>query len=265
MLNLSSFENYLNERESAKNTIETYKIGIKKYFALYDELNIENVRLYKKYLLENFKAKTTNIRLCGLYAYAEYLGINLPKIKRVKIYKKITIENVISEEEFERLLSGLKADNNMRGYWIINFMGKTGARANEFVRFSKKCLESGYEELFTKGKVRRIYIPRGLISESKEYFEKNISGDLLFPSRYKKQITTRGIDGCLKSYAKKYGIRQEVMHCHSFRHFFAKQFLKKGGDLTLLSNLLGHESIETTAIYTRLSADEMAQELERIF
>jgi integrase len=122
--------------------------------------------------------------------------------------------------------------------------------------------------MFTKGKVRRIYYPARLIEDSKQYFE-SVQGDYLFPSiannhKTSAPMTSRGLSALLKIWGKRYGIRAEVMHPHGFRHFFAKEFLRNGGGLTLLSDLLGHESVETTSVYARQTGGEMADELSRV-
>ncbi len=54
------------------------------------------------------------------------------------------------------------------------------------------------------------------------------------------------------------------MHAHSFRHLFAKNFLEKYDDLALLSDLLGHESIDTTRVYLRRSSTEQRKIIEKI-
>ena len=61
-----------------------------------------------------------------------------------------------------------------------------------------------------------------------------------------------------------YGLNEEVMYPHSFRHRFAKNFIEKCGDIALLSDLLGHDSIETTRIYLRRSSTEQAAIVNRI-
>ena len=79
----------------------------------------------------------------------------------------------------------------------------------------------------------------------------------MFPGQKKGQhITAGGVNSLLKDFAKKYDIREEVMHPHSFRHFFAIQSLNNGVDMSLLKDLLGHGSIDTTQIYTQLSSTE---------
>ena len=78
------------------------------------------------------------------------------------------------------------------------------------------------------------------------------SGDI-FLNRFGKRITPAGIRGQLKVLALNYGINPDVVYPHSFRHRFAKSFNEKCGDISLLSDLLGHRNIETTRIYLRLS------------
>jgi site-specific recombinase XerD len=263
MSNLNDFVNYLREDERSENTITQYTDSIRLFFAKYKELTNEAIRDYKTYLVENFKPKTVNCRLTALKKYAECFSIPIKIPKKIKLHRQLFVENVITLDEFITLCNGLKEAGDIRGYWFVMFLAKTGARVSEFVRLQKKALEMGYAEMFTKGKVRRIYIPESLIEESKNYFL-GIQSDLLFPSRYKRQITSRGVSALLQNFGKRYGIRKEVMHPHGFRHFFAKEFLRKGGDITLLSDLLGHEDLGTTAIYTRCSSEEMAHKLSMV-
>lgn len=66
----------------------------------------------------------------------------------------------------------------------------------------------------------------------------------------------------LQKYAIKYGIDPKYMHPHSFRHLFAIEFLKRNNNLSLLADLLGHSSVATTAIYTRLTREEQQNALD---
>ena len=169
------------------------------------------------------------------------------------------MENVITLEEYERLLKGLMEDKNERGYWIIKYLAKTGARVSEFIRLTTSGLDTGYCEMWTKGKIRRIYIPQSLIDESREFFEKQES-ELLVTNRYGMQLSTRGIEQLVKNRCQKYGIRPEVAHPHSFRHLYAIEFLKYNSNISLLADLMGHASVDTTSIYLKLSREEQMRQ-----
>jgi site-specific recombinase XerD len=124
----------------------------------------------------------------------------------------------------------------------------------------------GYFDLYTKGgKLRRLYIPQKLKTETLEWLEEtNRTSGFLFLNRFGERITTRGISQQLKNYAGKYGLNPKVVYPHSFRHRFAKNFLEKYNDIAFLADLMGHESIETTRIYLRRTASEQQALVDKI-
>lgn len=78
------------------------------------------------------------------------------------------------------------------------------------------------------------------------------------------QITARGISSQLKTLAIRCNIPPETVYPHSFRHRFAKNFLEKFNDISLLADLMGHESIETTRIYLTKSTQEQRELIDKI-
>ena len=75
---------------------------------------------------------------------------------------------------------------------------------------------------------------------------------------------SQGIRFQLKVFAARYDIDPDVMYPHSFRHRFAKNFLEKINDISLLADLMGHESIETTRIYLTRSSEEQQKLIDRV-
>jgi len=209
-MNIDGFIKYLENQERAYNTIESYKYGVKQFFEKYTEVSQETVLKYKKWLMDNFKPKTVNIRLSGIMGYCAFIGVDV-KVKGIKVQKALSVENVITPDEFTKLTDALLAVGDERNYWLVTYLAKTGARASEFVRLTKAGLRRGYEEMFTKGKVRRIYFPAELIKQSSEYFNKQ-EGELLFPSRghihMGKELATRSLAQILKTLADRHGIRK---------------------------------------------------------
>ena len=102
------------------------------------------------------------------------------------------------------------------------------------------------------------------ISEKWIDYELKIESGYIFLNRFGDRITTRGISQQLKNYAVKYGLDPKVVYPHSFRHRFAKNFLDKYNDISLLADLMGHESIETTRIYLRKTASEQQKLVDEI-
>lgn len=257
--NLEKFKLYLMENERARNTIDAYTTSIKEFFKEYDTLCKENMLAFKAKQLEKWKPGTVSLRIVALNCFCDFLGHPEWRVKKVRIHKAVCVENVITAEEYHKLLDGLKEDGKEKQYWMLKYLAKTGARVSEFIRLDKSGLSKGYCEMQTKGKIRRIYIPKSLIEESKGYFDSQ-EGDLLFQSRYGERYTPEGIRQWLRTIGKRYGVRKEVMHPHSFRHLYATEFLKKNGNVTLLADLMGHSSVSTTAIYLKLSQEEQMKQ-----
>lgn len=259
---IEAFREYLMENEKSENTINSYMTTLKIFFDSFEQINKKSMLDFKRKQLENWKPKTVHNRIVAMNQYCKFLGHPEWCVKQIKIHSSSSVENVISVGEYTKLLNGLKEDGNERGYWLIKFLAKTGARASEFVRMDKSGLEKGYCEMWTKGKIRRIYIPQSLIEESKTYFE-TVKGNLLFPSKYGAQMTTRGLAQIIKNWGKKYGIREEATHPHSFRHLYAIEFLKQNSNIALLADLMGHSNVSTTSIYLKLSKEEQMRQFNQ--
>ena len=176
------------------------------------------------------------------------------------------MENVISNADYVFLKNKLKKEENQEWYFVVRFLAATGARVSELIQMKVEHVQIGYFDIYTKGgKIRRIYIPKALRKEATEWLNKaNRTTGYLFLNRFGERITTRGIAQQLKNYASKYGLNEKVVYPHSFRHRFAKNFLEKFNDISLLADLMGHESIETTRIYLRRSSAEQQEIVDKI-
>lgn len=256
---IEEFEEWLIENEKSENTINNYLYAVKKFFSKHKEVTKRNMIDFKKNMLEEFSPKTAANRCIGMNQYCKFIGKEDCMVKAIKIHKQNSVENIPTIEEYEFLLDCLRKDKKWKKYWMIQFLAKTGARASEFIRFERKHLEDGEATFWTKGKVRKILIPKELIEDSEEYFENEPESKFLFPNRYGEMMTTRGLDSTIKK-CQKYGIRKEILHAHAFRHLYAIQFLKNNSNIALLADLMGHESVDTTAIYLRLSAKEQKEQ-----
>lgn len=256
---IEKFKNHLAETNLSVNTQSAYLISVKQYKSLYgNEVTKSNLKKYKLHLIENYKPKTVNLRIRAFNAFLESIGKEKLKISFIKFQQKTYIDNVISSSDYEYFKKCLKDDNETLWYFVIRFMAATGARVSELITIKVEHVKIGYIDLYTKGgKIRRLYIPISLKEECLQWLkDKNITSGFIFLNRYGQKITTRGISGQLKKFAKKYGLDLKVVYPHSFRHRFAKSFLEKYNDIALLADLMGHENIETTRIYLRKTSTE---------
>lgn len=260
------FEKYLRESNMAKNTISAYLYALREYGSKYKSLNKDNLLLYKTFLIETYSAKTVNLRIQAMNKYLLFVGKGELHLKSVKVQQRSFLENVISNADYTFLKNKLSQEENREWYFVVRFLAATGARVSELVQMKVEHVNVGYIDLYTKGgKIRRIFIPKKLREESTTWLlEQNRTTGYLFLNRYGERITTRGIAQQLKTFAKRYGIKESVVYPHSFRHRYAKNFLEKFNDLSLLADLMGHESIETTRIYLRRTASEQQAIVDKV-
>ena len=262
----SSFEEYLRKENLSDNTVEAYLWTVEYFNSHYESLCKENLLAYKGYLTEYFKPKTANLRIQAINKYLAFVGKESLRIKSVKVQQKTFLENVISNADYLFLKECLKKDGNYEWYFVVWFLGATGARIGELIKIKIEHVRCGYLDVYGKGgKLRRLYIPKMLREETLEWLAKvDRSSGYLFLNRYGERISTRGISHQLKAFATEYGLDPKVVYPHSFRHRYAKNFLERFNDIALLADLMGHESIETTRIYLRRTAGEQQSIVDEV-
>ncbi len=152
------FKQFLLHCNLSKNTMKGYVSAMSRYFKLFRNLDKSSLLEFKEYCLENFKPTTANTYITALNKFLEFKKLDKLKIKRVKIQQKNFLENVISNEDYTYFKSKLKKDGKTKWYFMVWFMGATGARINELLQIKAEHVRVGYLDLYTKGgKVRRIY------------------------------------------------------------------------------------------------------------
>jgi site-specific recombinase XerD len=260
------FEQHLRKSNLSENTITSYLWTANYYAAHYGNVTKANLLSYKGYLIEHYKPQTVNLRLMAINTYLAFLCKEKLQLKFIKVQQKNFLENVISDADYQFFKAQLKKDGNTEWYFVVWYLAATGARVSELIQIKVEHVQAGFFDLYTKGgKLRRLYIPKKLKLETEEWLNKtDVTTGYLFLNRFGERITTRGISQQLKNYAAKYGLDLKVVYPHSFRHRFAKNFLEKCNDIALLADLMGHESIETTRIYLRKTANEQQEIVDKV-
>ena len=272
---LEAFRRYLEEQNLSAHTITAYCGGVRLYLRMFDTITADSLAQYRQELIRRYKAATVNQRIIAINRYIRFLSETeadpFPETEpvslvTVKIQQKSFLDSIISNEDYETLKRELKACGNWFWYFAVRFLGSTGARVSELVQIKAEHLALGYLDLYSKGgKMRRIYIPDSLCSEALAWCEsRGQTSGFLFVNKEGKPVSSRGVHAQLKQLALRYGIDPDTVYPHSFRHRFAKNFLQKCNDISLLADLMGHESIETTRIYLTRSSREIQEFLDEI-
>ena len=263
---IDAFARALEREELAANTVRSYRKTVESFFRQFDKIDKRSLLSFKGFLVENYKAKTVNLRLQAINRFLDFLKKPSLKLRFVKIQQAAFLENVISDADYRFFARRLKTTGRTLWYFVVRFLCATGARVSELVQLKAEHVDAGFLDLYGKGgKLRRLYIPRKLRDEARAWLAaEGIGSGYIFRNRFGSRVTTRGISHQLKVFAREFGMNTAVVYPHSFRHRFAKNFLEKCNDIALLADLMGHESIETTRIYLRRTATEQRELVDRV-
>lgn len=263
---IGDFEIFLREKHLSDNSVKAYVKAVTMFENMYLEWTVPNLNAYKDYLIANHKPQTVNLRVLAINKYLAFTGRRKLQLKPVKLQGKCFSDNVISQVDYSRIKNGLLAENDKQWFFMVWTMGATGARVSELLQIRIEDIVNGHKDLVSKGgKSRRLYFPLALRNEIIRWGteEGRLSG-YLFINNKGCQITTRGFSIHLKKIAERYGIDKSVVYPHSFRHMFAKNFIEKYADISMLADLLGHENVKTTQIYLRRSSREQSMIVDNI-
>jgi integrase/recombinase XerD len=189
-----------------------------------------------------------------------------PKLKRL-------LPDTLSFEEIEQIIAAidLRKAEGVRNKAIFETMYSCGLRVSELVnlRISNLYLDVGFIKVIGKGDKQRL-VPIGSSAiRHINIYKQNIRNkqsialgqeDILFLNRRGSGLTRVMIFLVLKQLVSKAGINK-VVSPHTFRHSFATHLVEGGADLRAVQEMLGHESITTTEIYTHLDRDYLRQTL----
>ena len=108
--------------------------------------------------------------------------------------------------------------------------------------------------MFTKRKIRTIQIPQSLTDELQAYLKSFRDDETVIRNKNNQPMDRNSYYNALQKFSR-YGIPKEVLHPHSLRHFFAIEFIRRNPNVSLLADILGHSTVNTTMIYLRMSQE----------
>ena len=276
-----------NERLYSKRTVDSYEADIEKFyrFLLKEDMKADDVDLIviRNFLTEELMSgnskRSCKRRLCALKNYYAYLV----KIKQIEtnpfnyvISPKIdkTYPRILYQNQIEELLAENKkrVDHLMlRDQAILEVLYYSGIRASELVgiELPDVNIRSRMIRVLGKGNKERLVPFTSECAKTLDDYIKKCRPLLashneqisiaLFLNNNGKPLTTRGLEYILKSIEDKIGVSLGL-HPHLLRHTFATHLLENGADLRVIQELLGHESINATQVYTHVTEEGMKKE-----
>jgi integrase/recombinase XerD len=275
------------ERGLAKNTLTSYKNDLDQLNEFCKKKNLNTIKLDEKNLEDYLSKfinqgyeKTSLARKISTYTQffdfliEEKLIANNPikNIKQPKLDSKLPF--IISVEDIQSLISNSKQDKSNLGIRLncmIEIMYASGIRVSELVTMTLASLYQDKNFIIISGKgnkERLIPISKdtqdtinNYLKIRKFFFNKNKEVKWLFPSKQSKvgHITRQRFSQLLSLLSDKAGLKIKKISPHKLRHAFASHLLANGADLRSLQQMLGHEDISTTQIYTHILDERLKQ------
>lgn len=255
---LGKIKNELKLRGYSRKTIKSYIICLTDYFRFIKNVKKDpDVNLIKKYLLEKKErgqsGQTINLYLNAIkYFYREIYKSSIDiNLKYSKTSKKLPV--VLSKSEIEKIINTIK---NQKHKLLIALSYGAGFRVSEAI--SLKIKDVNLEELTihikgAKGNKDRITIfPEKIKPELIDSMALKNKNDYVFASERGGKLTDRTAQKIFEN-AKNSAKIQKDATFHSLRHSFATHLLENGVDVRYVQELLGHQNIRTTQIYTKVT------------
>ncbi len=279
---LEKFIKYLRfERGYSENTIINYKEDIKEFISylsdnqiVYNKLTYQGIKPYLMKLHEfKYKRSTISRKISSLRSFYKYLTVediiddnpfllvSLPK-------KEKKLPSFLYYNELEDLLVVPNMDNPLgqRNRLILELLYATGIRVGELIQIKMNDIDLHNRIISVTGKgnkmrnvifgdcckdIMNIYLKDGYLK-----LLNNKKCDHLILNNRGNQITERAIRYIINNLIKETSLKKHISP-HTIRHTFATHMLESGADLLVVQELLGHESLSTTSIYTHVTNERL--------
>jgi integrase/recombinase XerD len=292
-LQIRQFENYLKlERSLSHNSIEAYLRDVEKLKQFVEmkhlkasplQIRSKHLQQFLEYINELGMSAHSQARiLSGIKAFYKYLLFEeliqddpTALIEGPKLGRKLP--DTLAYHEIEKLLEAidLSTPEGARNRAMLEVLYSSGLRVSELtdLKLSNVYFDSGFLRVVGKGnKERLVPIGRDAMKFLKIYLDE-VRGkpphkppqkgfdSFVFLNRHGKKLTRVMVFTIIKNTTRAIGLKKNVSP-HTFRHSFATHLIEGGADLRAVQEMLGHESITTTEIYTHLDRDYLKQVIQ---
>lgn len=274
---------YYGDEESFNEDFKNIKINRIVNPKFFESLTLQDFYAYLSFLdnEKNDSSTTRSRKISAIKSFYKYLFSEIEvidsnisdKLSNPKISQRQPVYLTLNETEL--LLDTIKNEPNeflrFRDLAIVFTFLTTGMRLSELVSINMEDIIYDHFNIIGKGnKERTIYLTnncRELLDQYISVRNKYIKGlkiDALFISTRKKRISNRAVQSTIDKYLKKAGFDTSVYSTHKLRHTAATLMYKYGNvDIRALKDILGHESISTTQIYTHLDDEDLKKAVNK--
>lgn len=273
---LSDFKNFIeSEKKYSKHTVSAYINDLEEFnkflninrVKLNEKLNYSFVRQWIVELSENgLSSRSINRKISSLKSYFNFLiAINKLNVSPLKLHRNLKVDPKIiipfNEREMDKVFEIFNNNSGKldRDYLIIEILYSTGIRRDELInlKFEDIYFEQGLIKVLGKrNKERLVPVLPNLLSKIKKYSSNNSINSYLFKSKNGKKISPSTIYRIVKKYFRQISSKNKISP-HVLRHSFATHMINNGADINSVKEILGHSSLASTQIYTKIKVPKM--------
>lgn len=271
------------ERGLSPNSIAGYEQDLQRLKSYMDQHDIDVVKAtyedLQAFIFETFKtisSVSTQARLvAGIHSFYRFLlyhnYIEQDPSELLETPKKEHhLPDVLTVDEIDSMIAQLDMSKpeSHRNRAIIEMLYGSGLRVSELVNLKLSDLyrKEGFMLITGKGSKQRLVPISPIADQWLDYWLEDRNkldikaeyGDIVFLNRYGRQLTRAMIFTIIKTLAKQADIHKTISP-HTLRHSFATHLLQNGADLRIIQDLLGHEDITTTEIYTHIEIQDLRE------
>ena len=274
---VANFYQYLEEKGYSLNTIVSYQKDLNQFLEFAKDTNLKDIdynfiRKYLQFLYDQkYTSKSVSRHISSLKSFFKYLvkmGIIKENpcllVSNPKIEKKLP--NYLNYNDLEVLFS-IPDQNDvlgLRNLLILELLYSCGVRVSELVNIKLSDIDFSNQRILILGKGNKErYVLYGSVCDKilKDYLNNsrsklNKNSEYLLLNKFGNKITDRAIRMIIDDIVKKSSLKLNISP-HTLRHTFATHLLNEGADLKIVQELLGHENIATTGIYTHVSNEHL--------
>ena len=267
---LSAFARRLAEEERSAGTVEKYlrDAGAFLEWLAGAPVSREAVTGWKAHLVRSgYRPATINSMLAALNAFLRFIGLEDCRVRALRVQRRLfqSEERELSRQEYQRLLDTARTLGRDRLALVMETICATGIRVGEVGYITVEAAQAGRTEIYLKGKIRTILIPRKLCGKLLRYARRQRTGSgKIFLTRRRNPLSRVQIWSEMIKLCAAAGVMESKVFPHNLRHLFARTYYSLYKDIVKLADLLGHSSVNTTRIYLLTDGAEHIWQLERM-
>lgn len=274
-MNLEVQQAFFNDQQArfSPETVRTYKIALKQFFVFcqkkYDEVQARDIRNWLANMTETgLKPRSIHMKLSAIKSFYQYLMeenylTKNPTLKIKTPQKEDSLPYYLDKRQLAQLQELTK--ENSRDRAIVEALYATGVRISELLNILLEDVKWDSRQIWIrKGKGNRerfVLFSHDCAERLKTYLnQREIHSKYLFSNQRGEPISRCLVELKFRKYTKILGFKVTP---HTMRHTFAAHLAEKGMDFTYIQELLGHENVNSTRIYTRLMSHARKKQYDR--